>query len=90
MLAGLLRAGILRSRAKFSDGLAVRYCRNPVALVKALRRILDDPHEVRRGDPANAHLWLEYPHTRASRWLLRTHRILPRRVRRLERLAGLR
>ena len=44
---------------------------------------------MRRGDPANAHLWLEYPHTRASRWLLRTHRILPLRVRRLEKLAGM-
>jgi heat shock protein HtpX len=87
---GLLRASVLRDRAKLSDGLAVRYCRNPVALAKGLRLILDDPHEVRRGDPANAHLWLEYPHTRASRWLLGSHRILPRRLRRLERAAGLR
>jgi Zn-dependent protease with chaperone function len=85
----LLRAAALRMRARLADGLAVRYCRNPVALAHALRRILEDPAEVRRGDPGNAHLWLEYPHTRASRWLLRTHRILPRRVRRLERLARL-
>jgi heat shock protein HtpX len=85
----VLRAVILRSRARFADGLAVRYCRNPVALASALRTILDDPHEVRRGDPANAHLWLEYPHTRASRWLLGTHRILPRRLKRLERMAGI-
>jgi Zn-dependent protease with chaperone function len=85
----LLRAAALRTRARLSDGLAIRYCRNPVALARALRRILDDPGEVRRGDPGNAHLWLEYPHTRASRWLLRTHRILPRRVQRLERLARL-
>ncbi len=83
----LLRAAALRSRAKLSDGLAVRYCRNPVALARGLRRIYEDPHEVRRGDPGNAHLWLEYPHTRASRWLLRTHRILPRRVDRIERIA---
>lgn len=87
---GLLRGSALRNRAKLSAGLAVRYCRNPVALAKALRAILDDPHEVRRGDPANAHLWLEYPHTRASRWLLGSHRILPRRLRRLERAVGLR
>ena len=85
----LLRAAVLRSRARLSDGLAVRYCRNPVALAHALRRILEDPRDVRRGDPANAHLWLEYPHTRASRWLLRTHRILPRRVKHIERAAGL-
>ncbi len=84
-----LRASVLRSRARLSDGLAIRYCRNPVALAHGLRRILEDPREVRRGDPANAHLWLEYPHTRASKLFLRTHRILPRRVRRLERASGL-
>jgi heat shock protein HtpX len=85
----LLRGLVLRTRARYADGLAIRYCRNPVALASALRKILDNPHEVRRGDPANAHLWLEYPHTRASRWLLGTHRILPKRVKRLEELAGL-
>jgi Zn-dependent protease with chaperone function len=79
-----LRSAALRNRARLADGLAVRYCRDPGALARALRRILDDRHEVRRGDPANAHLWLEYPHTRVSRWF----RILPRRIRRLERLAG--
>jgi Zn-dependent protease with chaperone function len=88
-LGMLLRAAALRSRARLADGLAVRYCRNPVALAHALRRILEDPAEVRRGDPGNAHLWLEYPHTRASRWFLGTHRILPRRVRRLKRVARL-
>jgi Zn-dependent protease with chaperone function len=85
----LLRALVLRTRARYADGLAVRYCRNPAALATALRKILDAPGEVRRGDPANAHLWLEYPHTRASRWLLGTHRILPKRVKRLQELVGL-
>jgi heat shock protein HtpX len=85
----LIRAAVLRSRARLADGLAIRYCRNPVALAKALRRIVLDPNEVRRGDPANAHLWLEYPHTRASRWLLGSHRILPKRVQRLERRLGM-
>jgi Zn-dependent protease with chaperone function len=82
---GALRASVLRSRAKLAGGLAVRYCRNPVALAQGLRRIFEDPNDVRRGDPRNAHLWLEYPHTRASKLLLGTHRILPRRVRHLER-----
>lgn len=85
----LLRRAVLRSRARLADGLAIRYCRNPVALARGLRRVLDDEHEVRRGDPANAHLWLEYPHTRTSRLLLRSHRILPKRVRQMERAAGL-
>lgn len=86
--AAMLRGAVLRSRARLSDGLAIRYCRNPNAFARALRLIYEDPHDVRRGDPANAHLWLEYPHTRASRWFLGTHRILPRRVRRLEKSLG--
>jgi heat shock protein HtpX len=86
--AGLLRALALRSRARLADGLAVRYCRNPAALAAALRRLLDDPRAVRRGDPGNAHLWLEYPHTVVSRIFLGTHRILPRRIARLEQLLG--
>ncbi len=83
-----LRGVALRNRARLADGLAVRYCRDPGALSRALRKVLEDPTDVRRGDSANAHLWLEYPHSRASRWFLRTHRILPRRIRRLDRLAG--
>jgi heat shock protein HtpX len=89
-LAALALRGIaLRNRARLADGLAVRYCRDPGALARALQRILDAPDEVRSGEPANAHLWLEYPHSRASRWFLRTHRLLPRRIRRLERIAGI-
>jgi len=84
--AGLLRAFALRSRARLADGLAVKYCRNPVALVAALRHLLDDPRAVRQGDPGNAHLWLEYPHTVASKIFLGTHRILPRRIARLEQI----
>jgi len=88
LASAVLRGAVLKSRARLADGLAIRYCRNPLALTRALRHIYEDPREVRRGDPANAHLWLEYPHTRASRWLLGTHRILPRRVRRLEKALG--
>jgi heat shock protein HtpX len=83
-----LRSSALRNRARLADGLAVRYCHDPGALARALQRVLAAPSEVRGGEPANAHLWLEYPHSRASRWFLRTHRLLPRRIRRLEGIAG--
>jgi Zn-dependent protease with chaperone function len=83
-----LRGAVIRNRARLADGLAVRYVRDPGALARALRNILDNRDEARLADPANAHLWLEYPHSRMSRWFLRTHRILPKRIRRLERLAG--
>lgn len=83
-----LRALVLRAHARLSSALAVRYCRNPAALARALRRVVSDGGTVRRGDPGNAHLWLEYPHTRSSRWFLGSHRILERRIRELEAVAG--
>ena len=83
-----LRSMALRNRSRLADGLAVRYCRDPGALARVLRTVIENPNEVRRGDTSNAHLWLEYPHSRSSRWFLRSHRILPRRISRLERLAG--
>jgi hypothetical protein len=82
----LLRRTALGARARLSDGLAVQYCRDPVALVSALRRLDADPRTVRFAGTPNAHLWLDYPHTRASRWLLGTRRLLTARIRRLERM----
>ena len=44
LLASIALRGVaLRNRAALADGLAVRYCRNPGALARALRTILDDP-----------------------------------------------
>ncbi|HMG26173.1 MAG TPA: hypothetical protein VKH36_05095 [Acidimicrobiia bacterium] len=44
----LLRAAALRSRARLADALAVRYCRNPVALAHAYAGVAlaaaDPPH----------------------------------------------
>lgn len=90
LLAGsaLLRRAALRARARLSDGLAIQFCRDPLALLDALRRIHADPRTVRFAGTPNAHLWLDYPHTRASRWLLGTRRLLRARVRRLERLTA--
>jgi heat shock protein HtpX len=82
----LLRRAALSTRARLSDGLAVQFCRDPVALLSALRRLAADPRTVRFAGAPNAHLWLDYPHTRASRWLLGTRRLLGARIRRLERM----
>jgi len=84
----LLRRYVLRSRARLSDGLAVRYCRNPAALVAALRKIDADPRTVRAADLDAAHLWLQYPHTRASRFFFGSSKILRERIARLEALTG--
>ncbi len=84
----LLRRYVLRSRARLSDGLAVRYCRNPAALLSALRKIDADPRTVRAADLDAAHLWLQYPHTRASRLFFGSRKILRDRIARLEALTG--
>jgi Zn-dependent protease with chaperone function len=81
----LLRRSALAARARLSDGLALQYCRDPVALLAALRRLAADPRTVRFAGTPNAHLWLDYPHTRVSRWLLGTGRLLGARIRRIER-----
>jgi len=81
-----LRRHVLRSRAKLSDGLAVRYCRNPLALLSALKRIDADPRTVRTATLDDAHLWLQYPHTKMSTAFLGSRRILRQRIRRLEAL----
>ncbi len=85
-LAWWLRASVLRRRAQLADGLAIRTTRNPRPLLGAMNLILHHPEVVRRGDPGGAHLWFEYPHTGWSRRLLRSHNILPARIRRMERL----
>jgi heat shock protein HtpX len=84
----LLRRFALSARARLSDGLAVQFCRDPLALLAALRRLAADPRTVRFAGTPNAHLWLDYPHTRASRWLLGSRRLLGARIRRLERLTA--
>jgi hypothetical protein len=60
--------------------------RDPGALVSALRRIEAHPAVVRADGLPTAHLWLEYPHTRISRWLMGSRRILPRRIARIAQL----
>jgi len=81
--AGWLRRIAVHAGARLGDGLALRAMRDPSALVAALRRIEADPTVIRNAERATAHLWLEYPHTRWSRWLMRSDRLLPARIARL-------
>ncbi len=89
VLAGVgLRRWTLRARAHLADGLAVAYCRNPEALLRALRTVEADPRTIRVAGLTTDHLWLAYPHTRTSRWVLGSRRILGERVARLEQALG--
>ena len=59
--SGRLRRWALRDAALDRDRAAVRFTRNPAALLRALEAIRADPQEVRRVSPATAPLWLEVP-----------------------------
>ena len=74
----LLRRHVLRSRAKLSDGLAVRYCRNPGASV-GLRKIDADPRTVRVASLDDAHLGCS-THTRLSRAFFGSRKILRQQI----------
>lgn len=87
-LGVLLRRAAMRSQARISDGLAVSYCRNPAALLAALRRLEADGRVVRTAEAGSAYLWFVYPHTRWSRLVLGSGRVITERRRRLERALG--
>jgi Zn-dependent protease with chaperone function len=67
LLAQRLRAFILRGQSAQQDMLAVRFTRNPRALLDALVKFQQDGRVVGRVTSATAPLWLEPPVAGASR-----------------------
>lgn len=67
LLAQRLRAFVLRGQAAQQDMLAVRFTRNPRALLDALVKLQYDGRVVGRVTSATAPLWLEPPVAGASR-----------------------
>jgi heat shock protein HtpX len=66
LLAHRLRAFILRGQTEQQDMLAVRFTRNPRALLDALVKLRDDGRVIGRVTSASAPLWLEPPVRGAS------------------------
>jgi heat shock protein HtpX len=67
MLATRLRAFTLRGQAAQQDLLAVRFTRNPRALLDALVKLQQDPQVIGRVSSGTAPLWIETPVVRGSR-----------------------
>jgi heat shock protein HtpX len=67
LLAERLRAFVLRGQTAQQDMLAVRFTRNPRALLDALSKLHGDGRVVGRVTSATAPLWLEPPVAGASR-----------------------
>lgn len=59
--AGWLQVWALRDQGRERDRAAVRFTRNPAALIRALEKLHADPKQVGRVSRATAPLWIEFP-----------------------------
>ena len=93
-IAKLLQLAISRSREYLADASAVQFCRNPLALVEALKKISLDPVPFQADNRAVEHMFIINPNPKLrlcrpdwdSVWS--THPPLIKRIRRLRELAG--
>jgi heat shock protein HtpX len=60
-LAERLQVWALRDQGELRDRYAVHFTRNPLALVRALEKLHDDPTVVQKVSRATAPLWVEFP-----------------------------
>jgi heat shock protein HtpX len=60
-IAAWLQVWALRDQGRERDRAAVRFTRNPVALVRALEKLHADPKQIARVSRATAPLWIEFP-----------------------------
>lgn len=60
-LAEHLQVWALRDQGELRDRYAVHFTRNPLALVRALEKLHEDPTVVARVSRATAPLWVEFP-----------------------------
>lgn len=86
--AQFVRFAVSRNREFLADASAVDLTRNPRGLIEALRKIGEDPHDVRRANDATASLYFAPPKAAfrrldVSRWFA-THPPIRERIRRLE------
>lgn len=93
LITKLLQLAISREREYLADATAIRYCRNPEALISALQKIAFDEQELAHRNRATEHLFVINPNPRRrmqaadtdSVWS--THPPLIKRISRLRRMA---
>ncbi len=92
-LAKILQLAISREREYLADATAIKFCRNPLALASALKKIATDPDELELDNRATEHMFIINPDPkrrlqradRDSVWS--THPPLIKRIQRLHQLA---
>lgn len=84
-----VRLAISRNREYLADASAVQFTRNPVGLINALRKISQDPHDVKNAQEATAALYISNPFKQKRNLLnrlLSTHPPIEDRIKSLKRM----
>jgi heat shock protein HtpX len=90
LLAQIIQLAVSRQREYLADASGVELTRNPLGLAHALRKIEDDPAELKSANRGTAHLYIANPikkfRARADS-MFASHPPIKSRIRRLEKLA---
>jgi len=90
LLAQIIQLAVSRQREYLADASAVELTRNPLGLAGALRKIADDPEDLKRATGGTAHLFIANPVKKFSaraNSMLCSHPPIEDRIARLEALA---
>lgn len=91
ILAQIIQLAVSRQREYLADATGVQLSRNPSGLASALRKIDDDPHELKTANRGTAHLYIANPikkfEARANS-IFASHPPIKDRIQRLEALEG--
>ncbi|MGM8211225.1 zinc metalloprotease HtpX [Virgibacillus sp. W0430] len=86
--AQMVRLAVSRNREYLADATAVEFTRNPVGLINALRKISNDPGDVKHAKDATASMYIASPFGRKRRKnkgsLWATHPPIERRIEALQ------
>jgi heat shock protein HtpX len=90
LLAQIIQLAVSRQREYLADASAVELTRNPLGLASALRKIDDDPDELKTANRGTAHLYIANPIKKfegRAETVFASHPPIQDRIRRLEALA---
>jgi heat shock protein HtpX len=91
LLAQIIQFAVSRQREYLADASGVELTRNPLGLASALRKIDDDPHELKSANRGTAHLFIANPIKKFEAMadsVFASHPPIKDRIARLEALVG--
>lgn len=89
LAAQFVRFAVSRNREYLADATAVEFTRNPIGLINALRKISQDPRDVKHAREATASMYIVRPFKKRRKsfnHLFATHPPIEKRIERLERM----